>query len=78
MSGIDDLKNRFGYHQPPDEVAVKKHQAIRQRMYETALVVVDSTPSGREQSLAITKLEEAMMWSNAAIARVHPITEDPS
>jgi hypothetical protein len=27
------------------------------------------TPPSREQSIAITKLEEALFWTNAAIAR---------
>jgi len=30
---------------------------------------VANTPESREQSLAITALEEAVMWANAAIAR---------
>ncbi len=34
-----------------------------------AQYVLALTPESREQSLAVTKLEEAMMWANAAIAR---------
>ena len=34
-------------------------------------------PESREASLAITKLEEAIMWANAAIAR-RPESEDAS
>lgn len=31
--------------------------------------ITHKTPKSREQSLAITKVEEAMFWANAAIAR---------
>ena len=31
--------------------------------------VLDNVPKGREQSLALTKLEEALFWANAGIAR---------
>jgi hypothetical protein len=34
--------------------------------------LVDLMPPGREASLAATKMEEAMFWANAAIARHHP------
>jgi hypothetical protein len=30
---------------------------------------VEHTPESREQSLALTNLEQAVMWANAAIAR---------
>ncbi len=39
---------------------------------EFALFIVENTPSSREQSLALTALEESVFWTNAAIARNEP------
>jgi hypothetical protein len=64
-----DLRRRFGYHPPQDEVTVAAHEGARDVMYgaaEYASLVIE--PS-RELSLVITALEEAMMWLNAGIAR---------
>lgn len=66
---IDDLENRFNYHPPKDDQTRMNHETVRECLLETAEIIVSITPEGREQSLAITKLEEAMMWANAAIAR---------
>lgn len=33
------------------------------------MLIFESCKGSREYSLAITKLEEAVMWANAAIAR---------
>ena len=38
-------------------------------MKELAYLIDDLCPKSREKSLAITKIEEAMMWANASIAR---------
>jgi hypothetical protein len=66
----EDLDNRFNYHPPKDEGVANRHQLVRQTCLSAAEDILDATgePS-REQSLAITKLEEAMFWANAAIAR---------
>jgi hypothetical protein len=34
-----------------------------------AYLINEDCPDGREKSIAITKLEESVMWANAAIAR---------
>lgn len=34
-----------------------------------ALAVMQVAPEGRERSLALTKIEEAVMWANTGIAR---------
>lgn len=63
-----DLDNRFDYHRPTDSLA-NRHQVVRDATKQLAQTFVDMLPEGREKSLAITKLEEAMFWGNAAIAR---------
>lgn len=62
------IENDFTYHAPfgdqPD-----RYVAIRAKAKELALFIVGNTPGSREQSLALTSLEETVMWANAAIAR---------
>lgn len=70
---MDDLENRFAFHPATDDVTREAHQAIRSIMLSTAMLVEDVCPPGREKSLAVTKLEEAMMWANASIARSGPV-----
>lgn len=65
----ENLNKRFDYHKPGDQQTVVKHEAVRQVCKELAAHVVDLVPAGREQSFALTHIEEAMMWANAGIAR---------
>lgn len=65
---MDDLGNRFTYHRPTDE-QIPRYEAIRNFGGRFAMLITEKTPASREQSLAITKIEEAVMWANAAIAR---------
>lgn len=66
-----DLEERFNYHPPPTDSVIYAHTTMRSAMLTAARNVVAKTPPCREQSLALTKLEEAMMWANAAVARNH-------
>lgn len=63
----EDLKNRFGFHPATDETKVL-HEFSRGMFLEVAAVLNEKLPEGREKSLALTALQEAAMWSNAAIA----------
>lgn len=67
----DDLHNRFSYHRPVDQEQIDKYQAIRLDARGLATRINEYCPEGREKALAITKLEETVMWANAAIARHH-------
>jgi len=64
----EDLDCRFTYHKPA-EGQPEKYEAIRAKARELAELIVELTPASREQSTAITKVEEAAMWANAAVAR---------
>lgn len=62
------LENNFQYHAPKpgqNDKYVFLRDAAKRLAYEILL----NTPPSREQSLAITKLEETIFWANAAIAR---------
>jgi hypothetical protein len=68
--GNAGLKRRFNYHAPKDQETAERHDSVRAICLEAAEVILEETgPSSREQSLAITHLETAMFWANAAIAR---------
>lgn len=63
-----ELANRFTYH-APKEGQPEKYQKIRERAHELAEAICDLTPFSREQSVALTKLDEVVFWANASIAR---------
>lgn len=66
---IKDLENRFSFHPANTEEKRNEHTSVRQHCLDLALWINDKMPEGREKSLAITHLEEVMMWANAGIAR---------
>lgn len=63
------LRDRFEYHPPSSPAVGEDHAHVRERLLDAAVTLNNLLPEGREKSLAITKLEEAMFWANAAIAR---------
>ena len=64
-----DLDKRFDHHPPSNNDVANTHEIMREAFKELASHVVAWVPEGREQSLALTALEEGLMWSNAGIAR---------
>ncbi len=63
----NDIENRFSYH-PATEVTGPRHDSVRAAYRTLAHFIAGQTPPGRHQSLALTALQESMMWANAAIA----------
>ena len=63
-----DLEQRFTYH-PPNGSQPERYVALREAAKALAVLIVQCSHESREQSLALTKLEEAVMWANAGIAR---------
>ena len=68
MVDRQELEQRFTYHAPDDE-KVRLHNGIREFGLQFSLYLDEVLPPGRELSLAQTKIEEAVMWANAGIAR---------
>jgi hypothetical protein len=64
---VEEVLDRFRFH-PATPVTGTKHDLVRQSFQRTALDVLNLVPPGRHQSLALTALQEAMLWSNAGIA----------
>ena len=58
----------FTYHKPTDE-QVKRMQLIRDSAKNLAHLIVENSPVSTEQSRALNALDEAVMLTNAAIAR---------
>ncbi len=65
---MNDIERRFKYHKP-DEKRRAQHDNLRELFMEFTKDVVLLTDPGREQSLMLTKLEEASFWAHADIAR---------
>ncbi len=62
------IEAAFTYH-TPEHGQAEKCAEIRSKAKEFAYMITQLVPDSREQSLAITKLEECVMWANAGIAR---------
>jgi hypothetical protein len=64
----EQIENNFSYHAPkPGQPEI--YQEIREKAKELAYLIDQKAPDSREKSLAMTNLEQSVMWANAAIAR---------
>ncbi len=66
-----DLDNTYTYHAPKME-QIERYARLRQKAKEFAQLVSMVTPQSREQSVALTNIQQAVMWANAAIAINEP------
>lgn len=62
------IANDFSFHPATDKTG-PEHDHVRRICREAALALLLHVPEGRELSLALTNLEQTMMWCNAGIAR---------
>lgn len=63
-----EITLRFTYHSPSED-QTQRYQKLRSLAKDLAMLIDDAVPESREKSLAVTKLEEVVMWANAGIAR---------
>jgi hypothetical protein len=62
------IERNFTYH-APKEGQPAKYEALRSKAKELAYLIDELCPTSRERSVAMTELETAVFWANAAIAR---------
>lgn len=74
--------DRYSSHlaqNPDDRVKqLEDHGVVRESFAALDRIMLDTLPAGRERSLVITKLEEAAMWANKAVASPYPVHPDIS
>jgi hypothetical protein len=63
-----DIQNRFTFH-PATPTTASLYEAMRAKALELAAWMDENAPESRELSLALTNLDQAVMWFNAAVAR---------
>ena len=61
------MSKMFGYVDVTSAAAsqIKRNNAAAEKLYE----IINQLPSSREKSLALTKLEECVMWANKSASR---------
>ncbi len=62
-----DLDNFFTYH-PPKKDQIPRYEQLRTTAKDFAKLIIMNCPDSRERSLAITNLQQSVMWANASIA----------
>jgi len=62
------IDNNFSYHSPVGDQQ-ERYQQLRQQGKALARLILELTPESREQSLALTNLEQAIFWANSSISR---------
>ena len=65
---LERIENNFTYHAPFDDLP-ERYSVLRFQAKELAITFCQLSPESRELSLALTNLEQSVMWANAAIAR---------
>lgn len=61
------LDNIFTYHKPFGSQP-RRYEQLRTEAKELAKLIHSYCPESREKSLAITNLQQSIMWANASIA----------
>lgn len=67
MVGPVEIQRRLGFH-PSTPATVPQFEINRALAINIANYWDEAIPDGREKSLALTALQEALMWANAAVA----------
>lgn len=64
---LPDIADRFKHHEMSHDAQLKSDK-LRDDIMNVADIIDIYCPEGREKSLALTKLEECLMWSNKSLS----------
>lgn len=68
LKQVQDMRWNMNNHKPTSE-AVDLIEYMRALAKQFGEGIIQSAPDCRERSVALTNLEQTLMWTNAAIAR---------
>ena len=62
-----DIENTFTYHKPFGNQP-QRYEMLRNMAKKLAFEIRESCPASKEKDLALTSLQQTIMWANASIA----------
>lgn len=65
----DDLRERIYPGKLTHGIDLDESEVLRHRAHEFGLLILDTLSNSRERSLALTALEETLMWAQQALQR---------
>lgn len=68
MDAYEQLDHNLTNH-APDDTKVAQYESLRAAAKALGARILDECPESRERSLALTNLEQTVMWAVASIAR---------
>lgn len=69
----EELRHRAAYHPPRTQETITAHETVRANITDLTLEWNAALPEGREKSMALGFLDQALWAANAAIARGHAV-----
>ena len=69
MDAHEQVMRNLTNHPPTSGEVVEKFEQVRMFAKYLGVAILEECPESRERSLALTKLEETVMWAVASIAR---------
>ena len=67
-----EVAQRFTFHPADTDERRDHHEEVRDLHGDLARWIEGNIPDSRERALALTALQESMMWCNAAVAYRSP------
>lgn len=66
---LAELETRFSYHPPRNDEEKNFYETFRDDVKRLGVVILEECRPSRERSIALTALDQVVMWANASVAR---------